>query len=167
MWKLSGIPIAMYYKKLSKNWTAMLHSKIKDRIGKLMLVVISNQGCFFSFHNTLICARNHKMFSLLYVLRSGRFQALWSPDVYGVSVSLLRAVAWPLAHVLDCYLNSGFFPAELKVAKTVPIYKKDDPPDVGSYCLISILSVFDKILEERLGSLLWGKWAFLSSSTWF
>ena len=35
-----------------------------------------------------------------------------------------------------------------KIAKVIPIYKGDDAANPGNYIPISVLSVFDKLLEK-------------------
>ena len=45
-------------------------------------------------------------------------------------------------------LTSGVFPSALKIAKIVPIHKKDSTLDFSNYRPISILSNLDKILEK-------------------
>ena len=46
-------------------------------------------------------------------------------------------------------LMEGIFPAELKLAKVVPIYKYGEPDKVSNYRQISVLSVFSKIFEKN------------------
>jgi len=52
----------------------------------------------------------------------------------------------------------GIVPDQLKIAKIIPIYKKGDHSSACNYRPISLLSVFDKLLEQimynRLNSFL-------------
>ena len=46
--------------------------------------------------------------------------------------------------------TSGVFPSALKIAKGVPVHKKDCKLDFCNYLLISLLSNLDKILEKLM-----------------
>ena len=47
-----------------------------------------------------------------------------------------------------CPLSTGVVPDELKIAKVVPIYKKDNPELFGNYRPVSVLPCLSKILER-------------------
>ena len=53
---------------------------------------------------------------------------------------------------------TGEFPEHFKIAKIVPIYKKEDPSDPSNYRPISILpilsKVFEKVIYQRMVSFL-------------
>ena len=54
----------------------------------------------------------------------------------------------PLTHLINCSLQSGIFPDELKLARVVPIFKAGDPAQVSNYRPISVLTTFSKIIEK-------------------
>ena len=54
----------------------------------------------------------------------------------------------PLTHLINCSLQSGIFPDELKLARVVPIFKAGDPAQVSNYRPISVLTTFSKIIEN-------------------
>ena len=64
----------------------------------------------------------------------------------------------PLVHIFNISLLSGVFPSDMKIAKVIPIFKKDDSTLLSNYRPVSILSSFSKILERivynRLSSFL-------------
>ena len=64
----------------------------------------------------------------------------------------------PLAHIFNLSLSTGTVPSALKIAKVIPIYKKKEHFIPDNYRPISLLSVFNKILEKimyrRLSSFL-------------
>jgi hypothetical protein len=51
--------------------------------------------------------------------------------------------------------SSGCVPDELKIAKIIPVFKKGDPTNPGNYRPISLLSIFDKLLEKLMYSWLY------------
>lgn len=63
-----------------------------------------------------------------------------------------------LCHLINSSFVSGLFPVQLKVAKIVPIHKKDDPKNVSNYrpvaLLPSVSKVFEKIVSMQLTSYL-------------
>ena len=47
-------------------------------------------------------------------------------------------------------LTSGVFPSVLKLAKVIPVHKKDSKLDFSNYIPISLISNLDKILEKLM-----------------
>ena len=45
---------------------------------------------------------------------------------------------------------TGIFPSVLKIAKVVPVFKKDSKLDYSNYRSISLLSNIEKILEKHM-----------------
>ena len=74
------------------------------------------------------------------------------PGHDGFSPSVIRHVASemsvPLSRLINVCLEAGHFPEFLKVARVTPVFKADDPTQVGNYRPISVLSVFSKIFER-------------------
>jgi len=69
-----------------------------------------------------------------------------------------QTLVLPLTYLFNLSFNTGNVPDLLKIAKVVPIYKKGEKHFPGNYRPISLLSIFDKILEKlmykRLSNLL-------------
>ena len=47
-------------------------------------------------------------------------------------------------------LQNGCVPDKLKVAKVIPVFKKGDRSQPANYHPISLLSIFDKLLEKLM-----------------
>ena len=69
-----------------------------------------------------------------------------------ISSKLLRhmreIVAYPLSIIINQSLCTGLFPNRLKLAKVIPLYKKDDNKSFGNYRPISLLSSLSKVFEK-------------------
>ena len=57
-------------------------------------------------------------------------------------------IAPPLMHIFNLSLSNGVYPNSFKIAKVIPIFKKDDPSQTSNYRPISLLPCFSKILEK-------------------
>ena len=56
----------------------------------------------------------------------------------------------PLCKIINTSFESGKFPDALKIVKVIPIHKGGSTQDVNNFRPISLLSVFDKILEKLM-----------------
>ena len=70
----------------------------------------------------------------------------------GIKSDVIKMVAneisYPLKLLFNKSLANGSVPDELKIAKVVPIYKKDSPECFGNYRPVSVLPCLSKILER-------------------
>ena len=56
----------------------------------------------------------------------------------------------PLCHIINVSFSSGIFPDSLKVAKVLPLHKGGSSQDLNNFRPISLLSIFDKIIEKLM-----------------
>ena len=77
-----------------------------------------------------------------------------SPGPDDISPRILKLVideiADALAHLYNLSFSTGTVPESLKTAKVIPLYKKGDLHEISNYRPISLLSIFDKILEKLM-----------------
>ena len=59
-------------------------------------------------------------------------------------------IAEPLAILLNISFTTGIVPSSFKLAKVIPIYKKDLKTSLTNYRPISLISIFDKLLEKLM-----------------
>ena len=57
-----------------------------------------------------------------------------------------------LTKIINISFVTGIFPGLCKIAKVIPIFKKDDPLDYVNYRPISLLPIFSKIFEKIIYS---------------
>ena len=58
----------------------------------------------------------------------------------------------PLCHLINVSIETGVFPAELKIGKLTPIFQKGNTYDPGNYKPMSILPTISKIVERHVAS---------------
>ena len=56
----------------------------------------------------------------------------------------------PLCKIISMSFQTGKFPDSLKICKTIPIYKGGSTTNLNNYRPISLLSIFDKIIEKLM-----------------
>ena len=56
----------------------------------------------------------------------------------------------PLTLLINQSIQQGVFPAELKIAKVIPLYKGDNNQFIHNYRPISVLPLFSKIFEKNI-----------------
>ena len=70
----------------------------------------------------------------------------------GLSTKLLKhikdEISAPIATIINQSFKSGIFPEKLKIAKVLPIYKKNDKSIIENYRPISLLPGISKIIEK-------------------
>ncbi len=85
-----------------------------------------------------------------YIISSLKSKASTGYD--GISTKLIKdiksEIAYPLSILINKSLQEGTVPDDLKIAKVLPIFKKNDPHNVSNYRPISLLPGFSKIFEK-------------------
>jgi len=77
----------------------------------------------------------------------------------GFNLELLKnnaaTLAQPLTYIYNLSLFSGTVPKAFKMAKVIPLFKKEDEKLPSNYRPISLLSIFNKILEKLISKRLY------------
>jgi len=77
-----------------------------------------------------------------------------APGSDNISSKILKeisdSIVLPLTYLFNHSFNTGNVPDLLKIAKVVLMYKKGEKHFLGNYRPISLLSIFDKILEKLM-----------------
>ena len=64
--------------------------------------------------------------------------------------NIIPSIAYPISIILNQCYHRGIFPDKLKIAKVIPLYKKDDPSSFNNYRPISLLPAISKIFEKSM-----------------
>ena len=77
-------------------------------------------------------------------------------DIYRIPIRVLKdlkeGISEPLAEIFNTSFSKGVFPDKLKLAKVIPLHKGGDQSTPKNFRPISILPIFDKILEKLMHS---------------
>ena len=57
-------------------------------------------------------------------------------------------IAGPMTHIINVSLGVGRVPVDIKMAKVVPLHKKNSKTEVGNYRPVSILNSMSKVIER-------------------
>ena len=73
---------------------------------------------------------------------------------FGIPIKILKTLrvllSEPLAYLYNRSFLTGVVPEKLKVARVIPVYKKGSKTVMNNYRPISLLSVFNKLLEKLM-----------------
>ena len=71
---------------------------------------------------------------------------------FSIPVCLLKllktCISFPLEFIFNLSFSSGYVPDQFKLADVIPVHKKDSVTCMNNYRPISLLSIFNKILEK-------------------
>lgn len=99
--------------------------------------------------NSIFCSPTDKyeISNLIHKLKNNKSPG---PDNIGPSLvkEMEQIIIDPLAYIFNLSLSTGQVPSKLKIAKVIPVYKKGKVDVLSNYRPISLLSIFDKLLEK-------------------
>ena len=81
-----------------------------------------------------------------------RKQIQWTFE-YTVPVNLLKMIPdliiLPLCQIINMSFLTGLFPEKLGIVKVIPVHKNGSTQDMNNFRPISLLSIFDRIMEKQ------------------
>ena len=120
----------------------------------------SNEGVHSTHFSDFLKSRQQNSFFLSPTNKSeiqnitSSFDSNKSVGPNGMPIKKLKLlkndISSQLADIFDILFFTGVFPTILKVAKVVPVYKKDSKLDFSNYRPISLLFNIEKILENLM-----------------
>ena len=96
----------------------------------------------------------HEIKVIINSMKSGKAVGPYSFPIFLLKI-LCEHIAIPLCDIFNNSFSSGVFPDMMKLAKVIPLHKKDSPEVAFNYRPISLLSVFSKIFEKLIYSRLY------------
>src|SRR5437867_911933 len=76
-------------------------------------------------------------------------------EIEKLIINNVDSLAHPLTHIFNLSLYSGSVPHAFKLAKVIPLFKKGDEKLPSNYRPISLLSIFNKVLEKLISKRLY------------
>jgi len=107
--------------------------------------------CHLPDNNSMFCppATSAEILKIILSFRNNK-----SPGPDNIAPKLIKLISAdiiePLLYIFNLSFSSGQVPQSLKIAKVIPLYKKGGKDIPGNYRPISLLSIFDKILEKLM-----------------
>ena len=65
-------------------------------------------------------------------------------------------IAQPVRHIINLSLSVGKVPEDFKLARVVPLHKKNSKTEVGNYRPVSVLNIMSKVVERVVFDQLYG-----------
>ena len=73
-------------------------------------------------------------------------------NIYNFPISVIKQVSDlispVISHLINISIQKSIFPNKLKVSKIIPLFKSGAKNDIKNYRPISILPIFDKVIEK-------------------
>ena len=131
-------------KPIQRQYDCKIRSNLADDIPQ----IDRDSICYVTPGTNVFKFQNITNADLVYTLK--KMKANKASALDKISSKLLRAAGdsmhESLLVVFKLILNTGIFPDEMKLAKTIPIYKSGEKTDCENYRPISVISAVAKIL---------------------
>ena len=144
--------IAEHFNKFFSSIGPLLASKIQsNNMPSFNSYLTAPSENVFIFHDVLIN-------DVLKIINN--FKPKTSTGVDNLSMKLLKnisnSLSIPLSTIINQSLNTGIFPDDLKIAKVIPLFKKDCNTILDNYRPISLLPCISKVFERVVYDQIYG-----------
>ena len=96
--------------------------------------------------------RNQFNFIITHIFNKEVLEIIKSLNNKCIPLNLLQIVAdlivLPLCQIINMYFSKGIFPEKQKLMKIIPLHKGGSTQDLNNFRPISLLSIFDKVIEK-------------------
>ena len=160
-WCSSGSPTKLYYNgkivtaptKLAEIMNTFFINKVKDICQKLPnptqdpLVTLQNimkdRPSVFSFS----CVHPDTVKKIILGLKNSKASGVDNIDTYTIKL-VAEEILPAVTHIVNLSIQQAIFPSQYKIAKVIPLFKKDDPLSPKNYRPVAILCILSKVIER-------------------
>ena len=90
---------------------------------------------------------------------------------FSITIKIIKCVvSKPLEILFNASFSTVIVPYDLKLANVVPVYKKGSQTSLSNYSPISLLSIFNKLLEKLMYNRMinfWKRMIYFTLNSWF
>ena len=113
-----------------------------DPLAKLKMIM-KNQSSVFE----LKAAHPDEVAKIVLQLRNSKSTGLDTIDSEVLKLALPYILP-AITHIINLSISSAQFPSQWKIAKVIPLFKKDDPVNPKNYRPVAMLPIISKVLER-------------------
>ena len=107
--------------------------------------IMAHKNCSFS----LQAVHPDTTFEIISKMKNSKTVGLDNIDAYVIKIAK-HELTPAITHIINLSIESGIFPKGWKIAKVVPLHKKEDPTLPKNYRPVALLPILSKILEKAL-----------------
>ena len=121
-----------------------LPPEVSDPLAKLKFLM-RNRTCSFKLKSV----HPETVEQILSSLKNSKSSGLDSLDTFALKLAGQRIIP-AITHIINLSIETQQFPSSWKTAKSIQLYKKDDPLSPKNYRPVAILPILSKILEKAV-----------------
>ena len=114
----------------------------QDPLGNLKLIMKNRTSNF-----SLSCVHPDSVKKIILGLKNSKSYGIDKIDTYILKL-IVNDILPAITHIVNLSIQQGKFPTLYKIAKVIPLLKKDDPLDPKNYRPVAILPILSKVVER-------------------